>query len=73
MPDDDELSIEDALVFGLAVEIAKARTRGDAAVVVRDFRAVVREAVVDAHTRRQLCAVMHIAVIFWKRCRQRLQ
>lgn len=69
----DELSPEDVLLFALAMALAKARTRKEAAEVVRVFRVAVRESVADAYTRHQLRAAARLAALFWKQYRQRLQ
>lgn len=70
---ENDLSFEDELVIILAMAMARATTRRQAAAVVGGFRAAVREWVEDGHTRRLLRAAARLAVFFWKQHRQRLQ
>lgn len=67
------LSFEDELVIALAMNIAEAQTRTEAAMVLWEFRVVVRGTIVDAYMRRQLRAAARLAAIYWKQYRQRLQ
>lgn len=69
----EHLNFEDELVINLAMDIAEAQTRTDAARVVWAFRAAVRESIADAYSRRQLRAAARLAAIYWRQYRQRLQ